>query len=229
MSKASDLLARANSLIVEEIKSETRLNVLHLIVSEKEVLYDKYYKVITASRIAKPERNNNDFRISVKVPGTHGVYGIKYFIECLSSTDGAEDISSDKLLTLIEMMTAASNVNRRPFKIFILNGLPFKLMVHNRINCTVNDEVFKHATSFITDIILNMFNNGSVRDDLDGLANDLEIKAKERKEKVHAMLEEKKKNDPNRKSRVLTPEERKFFRNKKKELENITVNYDEIV
>lgn len=227
MSKASDLLARADILLGENVKTfTTRLNALHLIVSEREVLHNKYIDFIRAHRMAKAESGNKEFRVTVKLRDIKYTEGVRYYIECLDTSNSAEEINSAELLSLIEKMTEASNINCRQYKVITFNGLPFKLMVHNKANCTSNDKLFMYAISFIADVMTNMFSGGNVRDDLDELASKLEVKSREHKDKVHAMLEERKKNDPNRKSRVLTEEEKEALRKRKKALDDITVEFN---
>lgn len=227
MSKASDLLARADILLGEDVKkSITRVNALHIIVSEKEVFHNKYVDFIRAYRMAKAESSNKEFRVTVKLRDMGSTEGVKYYIECLDVSNSDKEINSAELLSLIEKMTEASSISCRQYEVVTFNGLPFKLMVHNKANCASNDKLFMYAISFITDVMANMFNGENVRDDLDELANKLEIESKKHKDKVHAMLEERKKKDPNRKSRVLSEEEKEALRKRKKALDDITVKFN---
>lgn len=211
MSKANDLLARANSIINEESNHEDKLNMVHLVVSMRETLNKYYSDNISALRFGKLDSSKNELRLLFHYRYSPINNDIKCIITLEDDKD-VEELSKELLLKLIHCMLSISNNKCAPCKEIKFKGVTFKIMIYNEGNYSIYDDIFTYVVKFVLNTIINLFDGDKVRSDLYELARNEEERSKMVKESIRKSFAERKKMLED-----LPEEKRKEIEERKKE------------
>lgn len=237
MSRARDLLERANSLSNIESSSLNRLNMVHLVVSMRE-LQSKYRDdKISALRFGKVNSSKNELKVLFHYKWASTEDNIKCNI-ILEDNKSVEEFNHDGLFKLIHSMLYVSNKKCAPCKEINFNGITFKIMIYNEGEYSDDDYIFLYSVKFIVDVITNLFDENKLRDDLDELAKSVEERSSkiresvskssaERKKKLEDLPEERRKEIEARKEKRAEAY-KKSTEAKKELLKSITMLFDDL-